>query len=62
MNTLVNLADCGELRQTLMARSPRWVRGTWLILVGLLATAIVWSALSTTDISVKATGRIRPVT
>ena len=57
-----DLADCTEFRQTLQARPPRIVHGTLLLLAALLATALVWSAVTQADLVVRAPGRVRPVT
>ena len=57
-----DLADCTEFRQTLQARPPRIVHGTLMLLATLLATALVWSAVTQADLVVRAPGRVRPVT
>src|SRR5262245_47709467 len=59
---VVDLADCTEFRQTLLARPPRFVRGTAVLLIGLLGTALVWAAVTEADLVVRARGRIRPLT
>ena len=57
-----NLADCTEFRQTLLAHPPRFVRGTIVLLIVLVAAALVWTALTEADLVVRAPGRIRPMT
>jgi len=42
----VDLAKCTEFWQTLQGRPPRVVHGTALLLLGLLAAALAWSALT----------------
>src|SRR5262245_20080237 len=56
------LADYTEFRQTLQARPPRVVHGTVILLAGLLASAVLWAALTGADLVIRATGRVRPVT
>src|SRR4051812_26798313 len=56
-----DLAQCGEFRQTLLARPPRVVHGTVVLLTSLLATAVGWAALTKADLVVQAGGRGRPV-
>ncbi len=58
----VDLAKCTEFWQTLQGRPPRVVHGTALLLLGLLAAALAWSALTRADLVVRAPGRVRPVT
>jgi HlyD family secretion protein len=57
----IDLSDCSEFRQTLMARPPRIVHGTTLLLIALLAAALAWSALVQANLVVRAQGRVRPV-
>jgi multidrug efflux pump subunit AcrA (membrane-fusion protein) len=57
---VVNLAECTTFRQTLLARPPRIVHGTVLLLAGLFVAALVWAALTPADLVVRAAGRIRP--
>jgi multidrug resistance efflux pump len=59
---ILDLADCAEFRQALQARPPRIIHGTALLLIGLLGTALVWSAVTQADLIVRASGRVRPVT
>jgi multidrug resistance efflux pump len=59
---MMDLADCTEFRQTLLVRPPRIVHGTVILLVLLLGTALVWSAVTTADLVVRAPGYVRPVT
>lgn len=56
-----NLADCSEFRQTLLARPPRMVHGTAILLIVLLGSALIWGALTNADLVVRAGGRVRPV-
>jgi multidrug resistance efflux pump len=57
-----NLAECQEFCQTLLARPPRIVHGTVLLLATLLGAALTWAALTEADLVVRATGQVRPVT
>lgn len=59
--TCLELADCSTFRQTLLARPPRLVHATALLLVALLGTAGTWSALTSADLVVRARGRVRPL-
>jgi multidrug efflux pump subunit AcrA (membrane-fusion protein) len=59
---ILDLADCTEFRQTLLARPPRIVHGTAVLLALLLAAALAWAALTRADLVVRAPGRVRPVT
>jgi multidrug resistance efflux pump len=59
---LWDLTDCTEFRQTLQARPPRIVHGTLFLLSALLATALIWAALTPADLVVRAPGRVRPMT
>jgi hemolysin D len=61
-SSIVEWTDCTEFRQTLLARPPRIVHGTAILLAGLLAAAVLWSALVRADLVVRARGRVRPVT
>jgi hemolysin D len=58
--TILQLDDCSELRQTLAARPPRIVHGTALLMACLLVAVLVWSALVKANLVVRASGRIRP--
>ncbi|MCH7686517.1 MAG: HlyD family efflux transporter periplasmic adaptor subunit [Planctomycetes bacterium] len=55
------LSDCTEYRQTLLARPPRFVRATVILLVTLVAAAVLWAALTEADLVVRAQGRVRPM-
>jgi multidrug efflux pump subunit AcrA (membrane-fusion protein) len=57
---VLDLAECTTFRQTLLARPPRIVHGTALLLAGLLGAALAWAALTPTDLVVRAAGRVRP--
>jgi HlyD family secretion protein len=57
-----DLADATEFRLTLQARPPRIIHGTLLLLATLLGAALLWSAVTTADLVVRAAGRVRPVT
>src|SRR5262245_31164256 len=59
---VLDLADCVEFRQALQARPPKIIHGTELLLIVLLGTALVWSAVTQADLVVRASGRVRPVT
>src|ERR1700722_12171556 len=61
VNTVAELNDCLEFRQTLMARPPALVHGTVLLLTALLGSALSWGAWTKADLVVRAGGRIRPV-
>ncbi len=54
------LADCTEYRQTLLARPPRLVRATVILLVTLFAAAGLWAAVTEADLVIRAPGRVRP--
>ncbi|MDP6959102.1 MAG: biotin/lipoyl-binding protein, partial [Planctomycetota bacterium] len=56
-----SLSDLSELRQTLAARPPKLLRGIVLVVIALLGAATLWAALTHSDLTVKASGRIRPV-
>src|SRR5262245_47693312 len=60
--TILDLADCTEFRQTLQARPPGIVHGALALLIALLGTALGWSALTRASLVVRGPGRIRPVT
>ncbi|MGE0759801.1 MAG: HlyD family secretion protein [Pirellulaceae bacterium] len=59
--TLVDLADCTEFRQTLVARPPRVVHGAALLSIALLAAAVTWAAVVEANLVVRAAGRLRTV-
>lgn len=56
-----NLAQYSQYRQTLMARPPKFVHGTVVLLAVLLAAGLSWTSLTQADLVVRAPGRIRPV-
>ena len=58
---VLDLADCTEFRQTLLARPPKIVHGTAGLLVVLLAAALAWAAATQANLVVRAPGRVRPV-
>jgi multidrug resistance efflux pump len=58
---LHDLADCTEFRQTLLARPPRLVGATFVLLVALVAAAAAWAAATEADLVVRAAGRVRPM-
>ncbi len=58
---LYELADCTEYRQTLLARPPRLVRATVVLLVMLVTAAVLWAARTDADLVVRAPGRVRPM-
>jgi multidrug resistance efflux pump len=59
---LLDLADCTEFRQTLLARPPKIVHGTAGLLVIILGAALAWAAVTRANLVVRAPGRVRPVT
>jgi HlyD family secretion protein len=59
---VVDLTDCTEFRQTLLARPPRIVHGTVMLLTVFLATALLWAGWTKADLVVRAGGRVRPLT
>ena len=58
---ILDLADCTEFRQTLLARPPKIVHGTASLLVVLLGAALAWAAATRANLVVRAPGRVRPV-
>jgi multidrug resistance efflux pump len=58
---VLDLADCTEFRQALLARPPKILHGTAALLVALLGAALAWSATTRANLVVRATGRVRPV-
>ena len=58
---ILDLADCTEFRQTLLARPPKIVHGTAGLLVVLLGVALAWAAATRANLVVRAPGRVRPV-
>jgi multidrug efflux pump subunit AcrA (membrane-fusion protein) len=59
---VLDLADCSEFRQTLLARPPTIVHGTAGLLVILVGAALAWAAATRANFVVQASGRVRPVT
>ena len=59
---VLDLADCTEFRQALLARPPKIVHGTAGLLVILLGAALAWAAATRANLVVRAPGRVRPVT
>ena len=51
---VLDLADCTEFRQALLARPPAVVHGTAALLAILLGTALGWAALTRADLVVRA--------
>lgn len=58
---ILDLSDCAEFRQTLMAKPPRILHGTLALLLALIGSAFLWSYFSRVDVVVKAPGLIRPL-
>ena len=58
---VLDLADCTEFRQALLARPPKVVHGTAGLLLVLLGATLAWSAATRANLVVRAPGRIRPV-
>jgi hemolysin D len=58
---VLDLADCTEFRQALLARPPRIVHGTAGLLVVLFGMALAWAAATHANLVVRSTGRVRPV-
>jgi multidrug resistance efflux pump len=58
---VLDLADCTEFRQALLARPPKIVHGTAGLLVVLLGAAMAWAAATRANLVVRAPGRVRPV-
>lgn len=52
-------ADCCEFRQTLLASPPRFVHGTAVLSLGLVAAALVWSAATPVAEVVRVPGTMR---
>lgn len=61
-DSIVDLSECTDLKQTLAAHPPRIVHGTAALLAGLLAAAVAWAAVTEVDRIVKAPGKVRPMT
>ncbi len=58
--TVFDINQCSEFRQTLDANPPAAVHATTLLLSLLIGIAVAWSALTQADLVVVARGRIRP--
>jgi multidrug efflux pump subunit AcrA (membrane-fusion protein) len=58
---VLDLADCTEFRQTLLARPPKIVHGTAGLMVLLLGAALAWAGATRANLVVRAPGRVRPV-
>jgi multidrug resistance efflux pump len=58
---VLDLADCTEFRQTLLARPPKLAHGTAGLLIILLGAALAWAAATRANLVVQAPGRVRPV-
>jgi HlyD family secretion protein len=58
---IVDITGCTEFRHTLEARGPGIVHGAAILLITLLATSLLWAALTRADLVVRAPGRVRPV-
>jgi multidrug resistance efflux pump len=58
---VLDLAECTEFRQTLLARPPQIVHGTAGLLVVLLGAALAWAAVTRANLVVQVPGRVRPV-
>ena len=56
------LSQCSEFRQTLLAKPPRVIRATLVLLGALVMTAVLWSVFTEADLVVRASGRVRPMT
>jgi multidrug resistance efflux pump len=56
-----DLADCTDFRQTLLARPPRMVHATFVLLVALVTAGMLWAAVTQADLIVRAKGRVRPM-
>src|SRR5205823_14626960 len=59
---VLDLADCTEFRQTLMARPPRLAHGVLVLLLALVGAALLWAALTPANLVVLGQGRVRPAT
>lgn len=57
----LELADCTEYRQALLARPPGLIHGVAGLLVLLIASALTWADRTRADLVVRVPGRIRPV-
>jgi adhesin transport system membrane fusion protein len=57
---VIDLAQCSEFRQTLVARPPRIVHGASAAILAILGAAIAWAAATRADTVVRAPARVRP--
>ncbi len=53
------LSECRDYHQILLARPPGFVHATAILLSALLASILLWSALTRADLVVRAPGRVR---
>ena len=60
--SVLSLAECSPFYQALRNRPSRFVHGTALILVLLLATAVMWGEFTKANLVVRGNGQIRPLT
>ena len=58
---IVDLKDCSEFRQTLMAKSPRLPHVTGFMLGVCLLAVVIWAGVSQANLIVRAGGRMRPL-
>jgi HlyD family secretion protein len=56
---VLDLADCSKFRLAIMARPPRAVRFSLLLMLGLLLAAVVWAGVSTMDVVIRAPAVVR---
>ena len=61
-SSVMTLAECSPFYQALRGRPSRFVHGTALALILLLATALVWGELTRANLVVRGTGQVRPLT
>ncbi len=58
--SILDLSQCTEFRQTLMARPPRIVHGAALLTASVVAVAVAWLAVTPAELVVRAPARVRP--
>jgi hemolysin D len=58
---VVELRDCTTLRQQLEARPPVLVHAACWLSLSLIVVALIWAGLTTANLVVRSTGRVRPV-
>jgi adhesin transport system membrane fusion protein len=56
----IDLAQCSEFRQALVARPPRIVHGASATILAILGAATAWAAATRADTVVRAPARVRP--